>query len=229
MSHDLGENSHNVMAKTARISESAVPNYVDLNAARASSVAKCQGLLNEADRELVMQVQREVIARETLVENNPQNLDHQNKQCTFLNKGEDLMRQRAPRVLAKMLRFAQQAWEEQQWGSDQGPLHAIPKVPQLSIRVVEHWEYSTGGKLDDPNHFDAGSIVTVVCLLNDCFEGGVFQTYESDGKMLQHSMSIGDSICFVSHKLHNVAEVVSGTRKSLVMEMWEGGLPLWCR
>lgn len=215
--------------------ESAVPNYVDLDVARASSVATCKGMLDTADIELVMKVQREVISSETLVENNPQNLNHKNKQCTFLNKGPDLMRQTAPRILSKMLRFAQRAWEEQEWGldaaspSERGPLYGVPKVPQLSIRVVEHWEYGIGGKLDDPNHFDAGSIVTVVCLLNDGFEGGVFQTYESDGTMLQHPMGIGDSICFVSHKLHNVTEVLSGIRKSLVMELWQGGLPLWCR
>jgi hypothetical protein len=101
-----------------------------------------------------------------------------------------------------------------------GPLMGFPGVAELSVRVVEHWEYTPGGKLDDPWHYDIGSVVTVVVLLNDDFEGGVFRTHEFDGVMLEHPMRAGDAVCFVSHKYHNVTEVTAGTRHSLVMELW---------
>eukprot|EP00746_Dinoflagellata_sp_MGD_P164895 gnl/MRDRNA2_/MRDRNA2_93835_c0_seq1.p1 gnl/MRDRNA2_/MRDRNA2_93835_c0~~gnl/MRDRNA2_/MRDRNA2_93835_c0_seq1.p1 ORF type:complete len:271 (+),score=42.44 gnl/MRDRNA2_/MRDRNA2_93835_c0_seq1:118-930(+) len=156
---------------------------------------------------------------------------------------EDQMRSRAPHVLLNLQHFAGVAWEKGDWsrkgeiGSDcsdgeacagtrglasrrDGPLVGFPGAAELSVRVVEHWQYTPGGKLDDPWHYDIGSVVTVVVLLNDEFEGGVFRTHEFDGAMLEHPMKAGDAVCFVSHKYHNVTEVTAGTRHSLVMELW---------
>ena len=87
-------------------------------------------------------------------------------------------------------------------------------------------------------------------------QGGVFQTHETDGSMMQHLMEpgsrwslivqvsfaligcmrwcgeyspktftsayVGDCVCFVSHKYHNVTPVTAGSRRSFVIEMWQG-------
>jgi hypothetical protein len=103
---------------------------------------------------------------------------------------------------------------------------ALLVPPPLSIRVAEHWEYSVGGGLVDPLHYDVDSVLTIVALLSDetTFEGGTFRTYEADDSQLEHPMAQGDVICFVSHKYHNVVPVTKGTRCSFVMELWQGGL-----
>jgi predicted 2-oxoglutarate/Fe(II)-dependent dioxygenase YbiX len=41
--------------------------------------------------------------------------------------------------------------------------------------------------------------------------------------MLDHPMEVGDAVCFVSHKFHNVLPVTRGTRRSMVIELWQGG------
>jgi predicted 2-oxoglutarate/Fe(II)-dependent dioxygenase YbiX len=105
-----------------------------------------------------------------------------------------------------------------------GGLQLLP--PPLSIRVAEHWEYSVGGGLVDPHHYDVDSVLTIVALLSDesTFEGGTFRTLEADDSQLEHPMAQGDVICFVSHKYHNVVPVTEGKRCSFVMELWQGGL-----
>jgi predicted 2-oxoglutarate/Fe(II)-dependent dioxygenase YbiX len=81
--------------------------------------------------------------------------------------------------------------------------------PPLSSRVAEHWEYSVGGGLVDPLHYDVDSVLTIVALLFDetTFEGGTFRTYEAYDSQHEHPMAQGDVICFVSHKYHNVVIV----------------------
>merc|ERR1740121_160629 len=104
-------------------------------------------------------------------------------------------------------------------------------VRRLSIRVVELWEYEVGGGLVDDLHYDAGSIVTIVCLVNERsdFTGGVFRTLEASGDHLEHPLERGDALVLLSHKYHNITPVDSGRRCTLVMELWEGGLSGWCR
>jgi len=96
---------------------------------------------------------------------------------------------------------------------------------------VELWHYEPGGGLTDEQHYDAGSVITIVCLAceGSDFTGGVFRTWEVGGEHLEHAMAHGDVICFVSHKYHNVTPVLSGRRVSLVIELWQGGLSMWCR
>jgi predicted 2-oxoglutarate/Fe(II)-dependent dioxygenase YbiX len=91
--------------------------------------------------------------------------------------------------------------------------------------VVEHWRYRAGGGLVDDLHYDVDSIITIVACLSDDpeLEGGVFRTFESSGEMLDHPMARGDVICLLSHKYHNVTTVTQGIRKSMVVEMWQGG------
>ena len=83
-------------------------------------------------------------------------------------------------------------------------------VDSLFLRLAEHWQYSAGGGLVDPEHYDNNSVLTIVSMLSDpedC-DGGVFRTHEPDGSMKEHPLSRGDVICFVSHKLHNVTPLL---------------------
>ena len=183
-------------------------------------------------------LQAAVVLEQGVLGNNEQNATRTCKACTFLNKGDpDPIYSRAPRVLAKLLRFAMRAWEQEAWstsgtavvGDDSvgaPPLAGVAGVRSLSIRNVEHWHYDVGGCLDNDAHYDGGSIVTIVCALDPVHTGGVFRTLESDGSQLEHKLQPGDAVCFVSHKLHNVTPVLTGVRHSLVMELWEGGKAL---
>ena len=83
-------------------------------------------------------------------------------------------------------------------------------VDSLFLRLAEHWQYSAGGGLVDPEHYDNNSVLTIVSMLSDpedC-DGGVCRTHEPDGSMKEHPLSRGDVICFVSHKLHNVTPLL---------------------
>lgn len=200
---------------------------IDVAHARNSHVMRSSALFTAFDLEEIECVLKGIMANGSALVNNPQNATHQHKFCTFLNNPPThAFQQQAPRVLTKMLDFITQAWNEANWSGSAGPLHAIVGGPEsLSIRLVEHWEYEVGGGLIDPFHYDNDSVVTIVALLSseDEFEGGVFRTHEADGLQLEHPMKMGDAICFVSHKYHNIAKVTRGRRRSIVMELWQGG------
>eukprot|EP00930_Biecheleria_cincta_P027711 TRINITY_DN19406_c0_g1_i1.p1 TRINITY_DN19406_c0_g1~~TRINITY_DN19406_c0_g1_i1.p1 ORF type:complete len:243 (+),score=37.58 TRINITY_DN19406_c0_g1_i1:365-1093(+) len=226
--------------------EAVVPNYVDLEKAQNSRVIKFPGLISTSDREQIMSCFEAALAAGDPLVTNPQNKSHSNKQCVFLHgestpEAGQLLRQH-PRVIAKLVRAAVNAQIQGDWGTASGaplesdshalgqPLQGI-EVQRLSIRVIELWEYQPGGGLVDDSHFDAGSIVTIVCQMCDSedFTGGTFRTLEPDGTQKEYELECGDVICFVSHKYHNVTPVITGRRRSLVIELWEGGLDMWCR
>jgi hypothetical protein len=239
-------------AETAHFASCDLLGVVNVADAQASRVMHAPGLLNASDLNDISAVLKDLTAQgETALINNPQNCSHEKKVCTFLNNPETwAMRTHAPHVLSKMIRFARQAWQEANWSGDvdtPGPLYAMSSSsakissgtshdtkhgdlrllpPPLSIRVAEHWEYSVGGGLVDPHHYDVDSVLTIVALLSDetTFEGGTFRTLESDDSQLEHPMAQGDVICFVSHKYHNVVPITNGVRCSFVMELWQGGL-----
>jgi hypothetical protein len=83
----------------------------------------------------------------------------------------------------------------------------------LKIRCAELHVGKELGSLNDPKHFDAGSVVTVDIMLSDKFEGGDFQTLESDGTMKSYDFNVGDALIFPSYKYHSVAPISSGVRK----------------
>lgn len=204
---------------------------IDVTQSRASQVMISRGLLVDADFEAIDTILRGIAAVESPLENNAQNATHKHKICTFLNNPpHHRIVNQAPEIINKMLKFGIKAWEDGNWSGDSdspGPLHAISGgLPSLSIRVVEHWEYSVGGGLTDPLHYDVDSVLTLVALLSDAddFEGGTFRTNESDDTHLEHRMNKGDVICFISHKFHNIVPVTKGIRRSLVMELWQGGV-----
>jgi hypothetical protein len=228
-----------------------VPHYIDLARARASHAVLGRGVLNAEDVALVNEIGRRSRA---CGENNVQNADRVGKHCTFLNKppgagacggaGEatnadpiaamsNPLRQLAPHVLGKLLRFGVRCWDEQQWSAPGGPLDVVQggdgghPLGSLKVRVAEWWNYAEGGHLEDVNHFDGGSILTIVTLLNDGFTGGRLSTNEPDGTQLDTGLAkTGSSCCFLSHKLHSVSRVLGGERRTLVIELWQGGTAL---
>jgi hypothetical protein len=218
-------------AEAANFCSCGLLGIVNVADARASQVMHAPALLNASDLRDIEAVRNVMADTGTPLVNNPQNATHEFKACTFLNNPPTFaMRGLAPHVLCKILSFARQAWAEANWSGDAdtpGPLYVITDgMPSLSIRVVEHWEYTVGGGLVDPLHYDVDSVLTLVALLSDenDFEGGTFRTLEADNSQLEHPMAQGDVICFISHKYHNVAPVTKGIRRSFVMELWQGGL-----
>mgnify|MGYP002632737795 CR=1 FL=1 len=91
-------------------------------------------------------------------------------------------------------------------------------------RCVEYHVVEPGGSLPFVHHYDHGSLITIDVMLShsDEFEGGQFQTLETDGTMVTHAFEQGDALIFVSHKPHCVQPVKSGRRNVLVVELWEG-------
>jgi len=102
----------------------------------------------------------------------------------------------------------------------------------INLRVAEfHEQQGPSSGLPDPKHYDMDSLITIDINLSDEFEGGSFQTLESDGLMKQYSFNPGDALLFVSSKYHCVAPVTAGIRNVLVMEYWSGpsrGCPHRC-
>jgi len=91
----------------------------------------------------------------------------------------------------------------------------------LAIRCVEFHTYVPGASLVDPNHRDVGSTLTLSALLMQPADGGKFSTVDdSSGRATQHELACGDAIVFCSDTVHNVSPVRSGTRHSLVIELW---------
>lgn len=231
----------------SRQRETVVPNYVSLEQAQNSRVVHCPTVLSDEDIKEVRAYHKLVSESGDPMEMNPQNRQHKRKRCTFLHgpsATEGGLVKKAPRIVAKLLRAAVQARETGGWADNATTFHgegtplvaeAAPladiHIRSLNIRVLEFWEYEPGGGLIDDLHYDAGSLVTVVCLLSDPgdFTGGVFRTFEVGGEQLDHTMRKGDVVCLLSHKYHNITPVEMGRRNTLVMELWQGGLIGWCR
>jgi hypothetical protein len=92
-------------------------------------------------------------------------------------------------------------------------------------RTVEYHVCEPPAGLPQAMHHDHGSLLTIDIMLSEPsaeFQGGEFQTLEPDGSFSMHPMEKGDALVFVSHKPHSVRRLVSGERRVLVMEIWEG-------
>jgi hypothetical protein len=203
---------------------------VDVQRARESSaVCSSKRVLSDADILVLDEIQKHIHHKQPPLVNNPENLRHCNKQACMMNNPPDYtLQSQAPSIVGKILHFAQQAWSEGDWSGPGGPLEDIhgDGVKGLSIRVIELWEYSVGGGLTDPYHYDTDSIITIVTLISDPedFEGGNFRTFEVGDSHKTYDTGKGESVAFVSHKYHNITNLVRGCRKSLVMELWQGGV-----
>ena len=205
--------------------KSKVPHWVNVEDAQKTTVGTIKGLLTDMDCASIEKVVERLLGFEDPVSNNNQNAIHENKMCLVINKtsGNNLVRQGAPLVLAKIMHFAKTAVEREGWAKPGMPLHNIRTKPEkYEVRTVERWRYEVGGSLVDELHFDHGSLLTLVVALDDGYEGGIFRTFEADGTHAEHHMNRGDAVCFLSHKYHNVTPVTKGRRHSMVIELWEG-------
>ena len=113
-----------------------------------------------------------------------------------------------------------------QWAAwlSAGDVRAGEHAARLTLRCVEVHSYSVGGALATCGHFDAGSCVTLSVLLSEstACAGGAFVTWSGTGAPVEHPVERGDALLFASNRVHNVAPVVHGERRSLVIELWEG-------
>jgi len=138
-------------------------------------------------------------------------------ETSYLSTGGCFGRE-APELRQKLIAALTAVSEAQGWRWLRESSHKV------NVRCVEYHVVEPGGSLNFPNHYDAGSLVTIDVMLSDRrdFAGGHFQTLEADGSMLVHDFDRGDAVVFVSHKPHCVAPVTAGQRCVLVMEVWEG-------
>eukprot|EP01123_Difflugia_compressa_P016031 TRINITY_DN948_c0_g1_i1.p1 TRINITY_DN948_c0_g1~~TRINITY_DN948_c0_g1_i1.p1 ORF type:complete len:434 (-),score=95.96 TRINITY_DN948_c0_g1_i1:135-1436(-) len=98
-------------------------------------------------------------------------------------------------------------------------------APGVNVRVVEYHTYVRHAGLTQKDHFDGGSLLTMVIMLSTPdidFTGGVLQTWDGDDRFTKYDLKRGDCVVFPSHKYHSVTEVTSGTRQIVAVEMWEG-------
>jgi len=99
-----------------------------------------------------------------------------------------------------------------------------PLREELSVRCIEYHTYEAGGGLTDLGHTDQGSVFTFSVQISepgDAAQGGRFSTTDGNG-ITEHELQRGDGIIFCSDLVHNVSTLQSGTRHSLVAELWRG-------
>ena len=94
---------------------------------------------------------------------------------------------------------------------------------ELRVRCIELHTYQAGGGLFLPSHRDNDSVLTLSARVSEdgAFAGGRFVTYDR-GASVAHRLDQGSAVLFPSEKLHNIEKVETGTRESLVIELWEG-------
>lgn len=129
----------------------------------------------------------------------------------YLNAG-GLARARAPALLDKLADLARTV-DAKSFGA-----RAARALP----RCVELHDCGAGAALDDPTHFDSGSVVTLDVCLREADAGGHFLTLEPDGEMRRHAFERGDALVFPAYKYHSVSRVDRGVRRVLVLELWNG-------
>ena len=93
----------------------------------------------------------------------------------------------------------------------------------LHVRCVELHSYAVGGGLMERGHRDKGSVISLSALLTAPGGGGAFTTWDADGGAVEHALRPGDAVVFASERTHNVSLVTSGTRQTVVIELWDGG------
>lgn len=111
-----------------------------------------------------------------------------------------------------------------------------------SVRSAEYHVYAAGGSVADPEHRDAGSLLTLTVLLAPRaeFGGGELLLWRvgpdaqaklaGDGQSggeggfceLGMELAPGDGVLFPSEKRHNVRALTHGTRRAFIIELWAG-------
>lgn len=96
----------------------------------------------------------------------------------------------------------------------------------INIRSAEWHVYRPGGAVSAPEHRDTGSLLTLTCLLTppERYEGATLTfPLAGDGGAATPQLACGDGVLFPSEMRHNVTPLISGERRSFVVELWEGG------
>lgn len=130
-----------------------------------------------------------------------------------------LFLERLPWLHHKVLKLVQRVNCLHNWGFSLKPR-------TFSLRVAEYHEMCKGGALSNKYHYDIGSLITVDIMLEEPQRGACFQTLEANGTVIHHPFCRGDALIFVSHKYHNVSPLERGRRKVLVLEFWNGVVPV---
>lgn len=118
---------------------------------------------------------------------------------TYLSRNH-LLRTKLPELVARMdaLRFEVDLsmYGVDANGNNGDDSLAMELLEPLNIRCAELHEGSPGGSLNDPRHYDSGSVVTIDVMLSDNFDGGHMQTLEADGELHTHEFNRGDALIF---------------------------------
>ena len=138
---------------------------------------------------------------------------------TYLNAG-GLFRAAAPKLHSRLASLRHEVDLKPFELANPGEAHEL--LHGLEARCIELHEGRAGGSLNDPRHFDNGSVVTVDVMLNDGFSGGALTTLEADGSTQVHAFAAGDALVFPSYKYHSVGRITGGVRRTLVIEYWRG-------
>ena len=98
----------------------------------------------------------------------------------------------------------------------------------ITPRSIEYHAYGAGGAVDAETHRDTGSALTMSVLLEKPTEGGDLVCVMENGRLATfETLRRGDAVVFPSEKRHGVTprgEGAVGRRRSIVVELWEGGV-----
>ena len=98
----------------------------------------------------------------------------------------------------------------------------------ITPRSIEYHAYGAGGAVDAETHRDTGSALTMSVLLEKPTEGGDLVCAMENGRVATfETLRRGDAVVFPSEKRHGVTprgEGAVGRRRSIVVELWEGGV-----
>ena len=191
--------------------EAAVAEDDGMAEAQRSSVVRLRGLLTDADIEAI----HALAARLRGPGSKPSGKYGGAWDTCYLSAGGAFVAA-LPAIAEKLFRAAREVDAAQGWNLLSGK--------DVAPRVVEYHTVTQHGSLPWARHFDEGSLLTIDCMLSDTaeFGSGAFQTLEPDGTLLAHPFERGDVQIFRSHKYHCVEQVSSGTRRVLVIELWDG-------
>ncbi len=153
------------------------PRLPDISDAVATRVKRVPRFLSEADIASLHAVAN--VARTTASGYTPQaTLDRQLREGGRTVWINHFLREELPELHGRILQAAKEA-DEELWGG------VLNDRAMLSIRSAEYHTVMHEGGVAMAPHADHGSLITIDLMLSDTseFEGGQFQTLETDGQL----------------------------------------------
>ena len=192
------------------------PRLPDEKFAQGTSVKRLAGFLSDADMEAIHAAAAQVREEKGAASDRRNCYEREVREggrTVFVN---ERLWQLLPDLFERCLE-AVRAADAELWGG------VLEGREQISLRSAEYHTV-LASPVAMPVHNDYGSLVTMDFMLSDTseFEGGLFQTAESDGTLLTHDFERGDALLFLSHKFHAVTALEKGRRNIMVCELWEG-------